>query len=75
MLTTYDSGEGFGHQFCSRCGSTLCGIYERRVHGITLGCVDVDPGVKIWKHIFVGSKAPWEVMLEGVRQFEEGPVK
>ena len=73
LLTTYDSGEKFGHQFCSRCGSTLCGIYEGRVHGIMLGCVNGDPGVKIGMHIYLGSKASWEIMPEGVRQFEGGP--
>jgi hypothetical protein len=73
LLTTYESGEGFGHQFCSRCGSTLCGTYEGQVHGITLGCVNGDPGIEIGMHIHVGSKAPWEVMPEGVIQFEEGP--
>ena len=64
-----------GECFCGRCGSTLSGIYEGRVHGITLGCVNGDPGVKIGMHIYVGSKAPWEVMPEGVRQFEEGPAE
>jgi hypothetical protein len=55
--------------------STLVGIYDGRVHGITLGCVNGDPGVKIRMHIYVGSKAPWEVIPEGVMQLEEGPVK
>ena len=74
LLTTYYSGEGFGHQFCGRCGSTLCGIHEGHGHGIMLGCVNGDPRVKIGMHIYVGSKAPWEVIPKGVRQFEEGPV-
>jgi hypothetical protein len=73
LLATYDSGEGFGHQFCSRCGSTLCGIHHGRVHGITLGCINGDPGVKIDMHLYVGSKASWEVIPEGVTRFEEGP--
>ena len=64
-----------GECFCGRCGSTLSGIYEGRVHGITLGCVNGDPGVKIGMHIYVGSKAPWEVMPEGATQYEEGAVK
>ncbi len=71
LLTTYDSGEGFGHQFCSRCGSTLCGVYRGQVHGVTLGCVNGDPGVEIGMHIYVGSKASWEVIPDGVRQFKE----
>jgi hypothetical protein len=73
LLTTYESGAGFGHQFCRRCGSTLCGIYHGQVHGVTLGCVNDDPGVNIEMHIYVGSKAPWEVIPEGVAQYDEIP--
>ncbi|MBT8078794.1 MAG: GFA family protein [Gammaproteobacteria bacterium] len=73
LLTTYATGNGFGLQFCSRCGSTLCGVYEGAVHGVTLGCVNGDPGVEIGRHIFVGSKAAWEVLPDGVPMYDEAP--
>ncbi len=73
LLTTFDAGNDFGLQFCSRCGSTLCGTYDGAVHGVTLGCVNGDPNVEIGMHIFVGSKAEWEVIPEGDNQFMEGP--
>ncbi len=69
----YESNKGFGVQFCNRCGSTLCGTYCGDIHGVTLGCVNGDPGVEIGMHIFVGSKATWETIPDGVPQFEEGP--
>ena len=72
LLTSYVSQQDYGLQFCSVCGSTLCGIYKGEVHGITLGCLNDDPGIEIGRHIYVGSKAGWEVMPEGVVQFEEG---
>jgi hypothetical protein len=72
-LTSYAGEHGFGLQFCSKCGSTLCGIYAGMVHGVTLGCVNGDPGIEIGRHIYVGSKAKWEVIPEGVTAFEEGP--
>ena len=62
LLSTYEGSQGFGLRFCSRCGSTLCGIYEGEVHGVTLGCVNGNPDVEIGMHIFVGSKAAWEVL-------------
>ena len=74
-LTSYAGQDGFGLQFCSNCGSTLCGTFNGEVHGVTLGCVNGDPDVKIEKHIFVGSKAAWEVMPEGVTAYEEGPAE
>ena len=73
LLSTYEGSQGFGLRFCSRCGSTLCGIYEGAVHGVTLGCVNGNPDVEIGMHIFVGSKAAWEVLPEGIVRFEEGP--
>jgi len=74
LLTAYVGNHGFGLQFCSRCGSTLCGVYEGVVHGVTLGCVNGSPDVKIGRHIYVGSKAGWEVMPKGVTVFEENEV-
>jgi hypothetical protein len=73
LLTGFTGQEGFGFRFCSICGSTLCGMFRGEVHGVTLGCVNGDPGVDALQHIFVGSKAPWEVIPPGVRAFEAGP--
>ena len=73
LLTSYTGEHGAGLKFCSKCGSTLCGIVDGDVHGVTLGCVNGDPEIEIGQHIFVGSKATWEVMPEGVTTFEEGP--
>ena len=74
LLSSYVGEHGFGIQFCSKCGSTLCGVFEDNVHGVTLGCVNGDPGLQIGRHIYVGSKASWEVMPEGVVQFTEGEI-
>lgn len=57
--------------FCSNCGSTLCGLHDGEVHGLTLGCIDGDPGVEIEMHIFVDSKAPWDHIGGPARQFAE----
>jgi len=72
LLTSYVGAHGFGLQFCSKCGSTLCGIFNGEVHGVTLGCVNGDPEIEIGQHIYVDSKASWEIMPEGVTQYSEG---
>lgn len=71
-ITTYATENEYGLQFCSKCGSTLCGVFKGMVHGITLGCINGDPEIKIEQHIFVGSKASWEVIPEGIIQYQEG---
>lgn len=70
-LTTYGSLQDFGLQFCKQCGSTLCGTYKNEVHGVTLGCLNDDPKIVIGRHIFVGSKASWEIIPEGATQYHE----
>ncbi len=71
LLTAYCNEQGFGFQFCSRCGSTLCGVVNAVVHGVTLGCVDGDADIALDRHIYVDSKASWELIAEGVPQYPE----
>ena len=73
LLTSYVGESGYGLQFCKICGSTLCTIYKDEVLQVSLGCVNGEPDIEIGQHIFVGSKANWEVMPEGVTQFIAKP--
>jgi|TARA_B110000881_G_scaffold214560_1_gene227158 hypothetical protein len=73
LLISYESKNGAGLQFCSICGSTLCGTYKGKINGVTLGCIDGDPEIAIGMHIFVGSKASWETIPDGISQYEEWP--
>ncbi|MBV1871661.1 MAG: GFA family protein [Gammaproteobacteria bacterium] len=75
LLTSYVGDQGFGLQFCGKCGSTLVGIFNESVHGVTLGCINGDPEIEIGKHIYVGSKAKWERIPDGVPRFNEGAPK
>jgi hypothetical protein len=72
-LTQYESAAGAGLCFCRTCGTTLCGLVQGQVHGVTLGSVDGDPGVEIAMHIFVGSKAPWDQIGGDAPQHQEFP--
>ncbi len=72
-LAQYGSESGWGLCFCRTCGTTLCGTHEGKVHGITLGSVDGDPGIEIETHIFVESKAPWDHIGGSAPQFAEFP--
>jgi hypothetical protein len=67
----YGTEKDWALAFCSLCGSTICGLYLGKIMGVTLGTVDGDPGVEIEKHIFVGSKAPWDHIGGSAPQFEE----
>jgi len=67
----FTSEQGWGLGFCGECGSTLCGVYQGEIHGITLGSVEGDPGVEIEAHYFVDSRAPWDHIGGTAPQFAE----
>lgn len=66
-------GGPWGIAFCSSCGSTLAGVVGTQAHGVTLGCIDGDPGVQIEHHQFVGSRAPWDHVGGDAPQYDEAP--
>ncbi len=72
-LSTFSSQNGWAIGFCGNCGSTLCGLWNGEVHGLTLGCINGDPGVEIQEHLFVGSKAPWDHIGGDAPQYDEYP--
>lgn len=75
-LATYQKSEETELAFCQCCGSSL---FSRKLktdkHNIRLGILDSVPTHKPNFHIFVGSKAPWLEIGDGLTQFEQGPVK
>ena len=64
----------FSSSFCRHCGSPVA----RATPGVPMvlvpaGALDDDPGVRPSGHIYVGSKAPWYEITDGLPQFEERP--
>ncbi len=67
-------GEVYRTDFCEICGSPTPTIHETL--GFVLipaGSLDQDPGVRPQAHIYVGSKAPWVEIKDGLLQFLEMP--
>lgn len=73
LLATYANRHGVSLGFCSRCGSRLCGLSEGQVLFVTLGSLNAAPDVRIGKHVFVGSKAPWDEIGGNAPQFDARP--
>ena len=72
-LSVYSTHNEWSLAFCSCCGSTLAGLWQGNVHGVTLGTVDGDPGVEIELHLFVDSKAPWDHIGGSAPQYAQQP--
>jgi hypothetical protein len=65
-IQRYESSPGFQRAFCGRCGSIVPGPGVPGLVFVPLGNLDGDPGVRPSGHIFVGSKAPWWEIRDGL---------
>jgi hypothetical protein len=76
-VTYYESSPGNHRGFCRVCGSPLLSRfdYDPAFHGLPLGALDDDPGVKPKRHVFVAYKAPWFEITDDLPQFPELPTK
>ena len=59
---------------CARCGSLLFSVVRDGafVH-VAMGTLEGDPGIRASAHIFVGSKAAWFTITDGLPQFDRLP--
>jgi len=74
-VTVYASSEMIDRSFCRRCGSSFlaCMKTEPDRLYIALGTIDGDPDLPPGYHFFVGSKAPWFDIADGLPQYEAWP--
>jgi hypothetical protein len=57
---------------CRTCGSLLYSVVRAGAFlHVAMGSLLDDPAIRPAKHIFVGSKAPWFTITDGLPQFEE----
>jgi hypothetical protein len=70
-LLVYGEDE-LNHTRCGTCGALLFSVVRdgAYVH-VALGSLVDPPSIQPTKHIFVGSKAPWFEITDGLPQFEE----
>ncbi|HEX3888408.1 MAG TPA: GFA family protein [Phenylobacterium sp.] len=66
-------GEDRGNDtHCKACGSLLYSVVREGAYvHVAMGTLADAPALRPSKHIFVGSKAPWFTIADGLPQFEE----
>jgi hypothetical protein len=72
LVREFESSPGKFRAFCPRCGSP---IYSRRaatpdVVRVRLGLLEDDPERRPLAHGWVGSKAPWFAITDGLPQYD-----
>ncbi|MFT5220196.1 MAG: hypothetical protein ACI822_003104 [Gammaproteobacteria bacterium] len=73
LLKTYELDEG-GFCFCSQCGSNVAGTWNGVIIAVTFGSMEGDPEIYPDQHIYVGSKASWATIDDGLPESDEYPV-
>ncbi len=76
LLSSYKVPEAkyFTQVFCRVCGSPMPRFdRDRNLAIVPMGSLDDDPGIRVNRHIFVGSKAPWYAIADDLPQYVEIP--
>ena len=70
-VSVYGRGEGAVKAFCRTCGSSLFGGTwpDGPQVSIRLGAFDGDPGIRPQFHTHVGSRAPWDEILDDLPRY------
>lgn len=77
LLTTFERPSGYGSTFCRVCGSPAPDSDQRKtMYGVPVGLLDGNPVLLVGDHIYVASKATWEVIGDDAPQFpQDGPLR
>jgi hypothetical protein len=74
QVTRYESESGFKSHFCSRCGSPLPNLTANdSAWWVPVGLLEDDAGLELGAHLFVGSRASWDVIGDAGEHFDEMP--
>lgn len=75
QLNEFSATESLKKYFCKNCGSTLATHHQSwpEYIYISLGSLNGNPKVKLEYHQFVASRANWDTICDGIRQYDEWP--
>ncbi len=73
-ISKYVTDSGFKSHFCSSCGSPLPNLTGNgSAYWIPVGLLEDSAELKLVAHLFVGSRASWDIVAEGAEHFDEMP--
>ena len=73
-ISSWVKDTGFRSDFCSKCGSPLPNpLRSTPYYWVPIGLLDNEQPLEIAAHLFVGSKAPWDVIAPLGTHYETAP--
>ena len=74
LIHQFESAGGFKSHFCSRCGSPLPNpTANDSAWWVPVGLLEGGEELQVGAHVFVASKAPWDLIPESGEHFDEMP--
>ena len=75
-IKIYPSSKLCERVFCKDCGSNIMFINKAipDKYYVSIGVINGNPKLPEAHHIFVGSKASWDKINDGLKQYEEYPI-
>jgi len=74
QISSWVKDTGFRSDFCARCGSPAPNpLRGTPYYWVPIGLVDDEQELEVAVHLFVGSKASWEVIAAPGAKFETAP--
>lgn len=73
-ISSYRTKSGFRSDFCRQCGSTVPHLMTNKSQfWVPAGLLDEQSEHQVVAHLFVDSKASWDVIADGAVQYDEMP--
>jgi hypothetical protein len=73
-ISSWTKATGFRADFCSTCGSPVPNpLRTTPYYWVPAGLLDGDNALEVRAHLFLGSKAAWDVPSKGGAQYESSP--
>lgn len=73
-ISEFISQGGFKSHFCTTCGSPLPNLTANdRAYWVPVGLLEAAGQLEVVAHLFVGSKAGWDVIADSGEYFDEMP--
>jgi len=73
-VISWAKNTGFRSDFCSKCGAPIPNpLSSSAYYWVPAGLLDDSQQLEIAAHLFVGSKASWEVIESTGKQYETAP--
>ena len=74
LVQKFESDTGFKSHFCSRCGSPLPNLTAAdSAWWVPVGLLEETEELQVAAHLFVGSRAAWDVIVSSGEHFDQMP--